>query len=97
MPNFLAEILGIAPAPNSSEQLAQAQARAYSPAMEKRARANGFRSAEEMMLFEQQRSRKRAPQTVRGNSQPSVEAAMAIHPKNIFERILAKWQGAQAD
>lgn len=101
--NFLQQLLGIAPAhARSSEQLDAARARTYSPEMEERARANGFRSAEEMMLWAQQRNRptggtiqgKKMPS---GGGAPSTEAATAIHPRNILQHILSRWKSATGD
>lgn len=96
MSNFLAQLFG-APV-DSVAQLRQAQGRRFDPAAEARARANGFGSAEEMALWAAQRSKKRGGTVARpgsaGRAPAGLDTMMAIHPKNIFENILARWQGA---
>jgi hypothetical protein len=58
---------------------AQTESTNYSPELEKLAKQRGFRSAEEMVLWENQRSQRRTPQTVKGqgakkDSQPKQQA-----------------------
>lgn len=72
---------------------------AYSPALERQARAQGFRNAEEMMLWARQRNQQQGgtvPQAAPSKA-PSVQAATAWHPSNILSYILQKWQGATKD
>lgn len=70
---------------------AAAPPRTFSPVLEKHARASGFRNAEQMLLWSQQRqqatggvvSGAAAPHTAAGG----MHAAMAWHPANIFNYI----------
>jgi hypothetical protein len=91
MNNILQQILGIAPA-----QAAPVRP-TYDRAMERRARANGFRSAEEMMLWAKQRNTPTGG-TIPSGGRPSVKAGMnaaaSIHPKNILSYVLGKTTGA---
>lgn len=50
------------------------QGNAYSPAQEKAAKAQGFKSAEEMLAFLRARSQPREQQTIKGDGNPPQEA-----------------------
>lgn len=91
MDNFLGKLLGTAPP--APVQTAIPPKRTYSRALERRARANGFKSANEMMLWAEQRNRKTGG-TVTAGSRPSVDAATMMHPKNILQYVTGKMQGA---
>lgn len=65
--------------------------RGYSEEMERRARANGFRSAEEMMAWANQRNQQSGGTVSEGRKDPSIDAAMAWHPRNIFNYISSRW------
>ena len=66
------------------------------------ARSMGFPSYEAMILFEQQRSRNRAPQTVSGsrgagmpvNVSQAADQMLAWHPAKIFQKISDVLKGA---
>lgn len=60
--------------------------RTFTPEMEHHARVAGFRNAEQMLLWSQQRNQHTGG-TVDGDKQPSIHAAMAWHPANIFNYI----------
>lgn len=93
MSNFLAQLLGVPQA-----QAAPAAPDAYSPALERRARANGFKSAAEMMAWANQRNQKSGGTIPAGGAPGSVQAGMngaaMMHPKNMLGFILQKWQDA---
>lgn len=92
MGNFLAQLLGMEDAPNPS---ALPPARTYSPKMEKLARARGFRNAAQMDAWVAQRNRPSGGAIGKGTQAPAgLDTAMSWHPKNIFEKILGRWQGA---
>jgi hypothetical protein len=89
--SMLASGAGSAPAPD-----------AYSPALERRARANGFRSAAEMMAWAKQRNQQQGGTIPKGGNSaggPSIMGTQpaAMHPSNIFSYILQKWKGATGD
>lgn len=65
----------------------------YSDDMERRARANGFRNANEMMLWAKQRNTPTGG-TISGDNSPSMSAAMMWHPKNILEYVLGSIRNA---
>lgn len=69
----------------------------YSPERERQARANGFHSAEEMMLWAKQRNQQSGGTVSHGPGVPSVDAMMSWHPANMFNKILGAWQGATKD
>lgn len=94
--NYLAQLFGMAPTVNPSEIPA---VKTYSPALERRARANGFPNADAMMNWSRQRNTPTGG-TI-GQGAPSkhtlsqgLDAASMIHPKNILSYILSSWQGA---
>lgn len=62
------------------------------------ARQNGFRNYDEMMAWARQRANQTGGTVPGGNAPGSVGAGMAgvkmMHPKNMFETILQKWQAA---
>lgn len=92
MGNYLAQLFG-PPAPNPSALPPAVQS---TPALERRARANGFRNAEEMMLWARQRNQQSGGTVPRGKPTLAggISAATSMHPKNILSYILGKWQGA---
>lgn len=75
---------------------------AYSPEMERRARANGFRSAEEMILWAKQRNTPTGGTIAGASKMPrsagqAADQAMSWHPRNILQYVLSKMQGATGD
>lgn len=67
--------------------------KSFSRAMERRARANGFKTAEEMVLWARQRQSPHKG-TISADSLPNIAAATDWHPSNIFKRVLGAMQGA---
>lgn len=68
------------------------------------ARQNGFRNYDEMLLWARQRQAPRQQTTGSGpmgvvqgavqDPQGTADKAMAMHPRNMFNRILDAWKGA---
>lgn len=79
---------------NEQTESAPSAPPAYSRELERQARSNGFKSAEEMMLWAKQRNQPSGG-TVSGSGKPSVEAAMSWHPAVIFNHLLGKWKSAE--
>lgn len=97
MDNFLTKLLGITPSVNSAEQLAQAQRKTYSASLERQARRRGFRSAEEMVLTAERRSRPAIGKSYSSGpamASPSLKTAMAWHPANILSYVMGKIDSA---
>lgn len=97
--NYLQQLMGGAPRQNSEEQLKAMQSRTYSPALERQARAAGFKSAAEYVAWSRQRSTPAGGTVPRGGNPgagPTVMGTqpMAMHPKNILNYVLQKMQGA---
>lgn len=97
MENFLAQLMGTA----QPAQTAIPQAVAGSPAQERAARKAGFPSHDAMMQWARQRNTPTGgtiPQGQQPGPAGSVAAGMngvsMMHPANILNYILQKWQGA---
>lgn len=60
------------------------QGAAYSPAQEKAAKAQGFKSAEEMLAFLRQRSQPREQQTIKGDGNAQPQQQGTPQPKGNF-------------
>lgn len=92
MSNFLQQILGVQPAQAQGVPAPQT----YDAATERRARASGFRSANEMMLWA--KNREQPGGSIDGGKRPSISAgisaAKALHPANILGYVLSAMRGA---
>lgn len=90
--NYLAQILG-GPAPQPTGIPAPAT---YTAAQERAARKAGFPSADAMIQWTRQRNTPTGGTIPRGGPSVAqgVQAASAMHPANILNYILQKWQGA---
>jgi hypothetical protein len=84
MSNFLQQLFS-SPAPAAPPPAPTGQ-------QERHARANGFRSANEMMLWQQ--NRERPGGSISEQQRPSMSATTAILPKNILGYVLGKTTGA---
>lgn len=94
MGNFLTQLLGGQQAPAPQTEIPAQQT--YSKALEARARANGFRSAAEMVAWSRQRTQQSGGTVPKGKGTVSdgLNGASMLYPPNILNYILGKWQGA---
>lgn len=80
---------------DSEGQLRAAQSRTFTQEQEAKARAAGFKSAEEAIAFTAQRQQRRAPQTQSESFMDRLMGtALSWHPKNTLTRASNALKGA---
>ena len=91
--NYLAQLLGPAAQPTGIPAAVTG-----TPTQERAARKAGFPSHDAMLQWARQRNTPTGGTVPRGGGSVAqgVQAASAMHPANILNYILQKWQGATA-